>query len=109
MPPKDPPVEIPRDRRVELGLMFSHTCNITCRHCGIFSSPQNKNKMRLEDARRWIMDAARIPIIKQINFTGGELFSFRMNTRSCLRSAARWASGPASSPTGFGPGRWTRG
>jgi len=77
MPPKDPPVEIPRDRRVELGLMFSHTCNITCRHCGIFSSPQNKNKMRLEDARRWIMDAARIPIIKQINFTGGEPFLFQ--------------------------------
>jgi hypothetical protein len=77
MPGTDFPVEIPRDRKMELGLMFSHTCNITCRHCGILSSPQNKNKMRLEDARRWIMDAARIPIIKHINFTGGEPFLFQ--------------------------------
>lgn len=74
---KDPAVEFSHDRKLELGLMFSHTCNITCRHCGILSSPQNKTKMRLEDARRWITDAARIPIIKHINFTGGEPFLFQ--------------------------------
>jgi hypothetical protein len=33
--------------------------------------------MRIEDARRWIMDAARIPIIKHVNFTGGEPFLFQ--------------------------------
>ena len=62
---------------MELGLMLSHTCNITCRHCGILSSPQNKNRMRLEDARRWIIDASHIPIIKHVNFTGGEPFLFQ--------------------------------
>ena len=77
MPATDPSVRIPSDRRMELGLMLSHTCNITCRHCGILSSPQNKNRMRLEDARRWIIDASHIPIIKHVNFTGGEPFLFQ--------------------------------
>jgi hypothetical protein len=77
MPVKDVAAEIPSDRKMELGIMYSHTCNITCRHCGILSSPQNKNKMQLEDARRWIIEASRIPIIKHINFTGGEPFLFQ--------------------------------
>src|SRR5262249_28098859 len=34
-------------------------------------------RMRLEDARRWIVDASKIPIIKHINFTGGEPFLFQ--------------------------------
>lgn len=52
--------------------MYTHTCNITCRHCGILSSPQNKNKMRMEDARRYITEAAAIPRFEKVTFTGGE-------------------------------------
>lgn len=77
MPATHPPVDTPQDRRMELGLMLSHTCNITCRHCGILSSPHNKNRMRMEDARRWIVEASHVPIVKHINFTGGEPFLFQ--------------------------------
>lgn len=59
-------------RALEVALMYTHTCNITCRHCGILSSPQNKNKMRHEDAIRYIRDAAAIPRFRKVTFTGGE-------------------------------------
>lgn len=52
--------------------MYTHTCNITCRHCGILSSPQNKDKMTMEDARRYIEEAAAIPRFEKVTFTGGE-------------------------------------
>jgi len=62
---------------MELGLMYAHTCNIACRHCGILSSPANRNRMPLELARRCIRDAAAIaPEISTIVFTGGEPFLF---------------------------------
>ena len=45
---------------------------MTCRHCGILSSPQNKSRMSLEDARRYILEAAAIPQFRKVTFTGGE-------------------------------------
>jgi sugar phosphate isomerase/epimerase len=66
-----------RGMRLELGLMLSHTCNITCRHCGILSSPSNRNRMSLELARRCIREAADLsPAISTIVFTGGEPMLF---------------------------------
>lgn len=66
-----------QDRFLECALMFARTCNIACRHCGIESSPQNKSRMTLEDARRYILDAATIPAFRKITFTGGEPFLFQ--------------------------------
>jgi hypothetical protein len=62
---------------MELGLMVAHTCNIACRHCGILSSPTNRNRMPMELARRTICEAASIrPAISTIVFTGGEPLLF---------------------------------
>lgn len=64
--------------RMDLGIMFAHTCNIACRHCGILSSPQNKEKMPIEDALRFIEEAAALrPLIQTIAFTGGEPLLFQ--------------------------------
>lgn len=57
--------------------MFARTCNIACRHCGIESSPQNKSRMTLDEARRYILDAATIPAFRKVTFTGGEPFLFQ--------------------------------
>jgi hypothetical protein len=65
------------ERKIELGLMYSHTCNIACKHCGILSSPENKDTMRFEDAKRYIREAAEIPSIQKVNFTGGEPLLFQ--------------------------------
>ncbi|AKT40991.1 radical SAM protein [Chondromyces crocatus] len=65
------------DRKIELGLMYSRTCNIACKHCGILSSPENKETMRFEDAKRFIREATEIPVIRKVNFTGGEPFLFQ--------------------------------
>ena len=104
MQPNDFAAEIPANRKVELGLMFSQTCNITCRHCGIFSSPYNKNKMRLDDARCWIMEAAHIPNIKQINFTGGEPFLFQDELADLLQLSRSLGFGTRVVTNGF----WAR-
>ena len=96
--------EIPANSKVELGLMFSQTCNITCRHCGILSSPHNKNKMRLDDARGWIMEAAHIANIKQINFTGGEPFLFQDELADLLQLSRSLGFGTRVVTNGF----WAR-
>ena len=57
--------------------MYSHQCNITCRHCGILSSPHNKAKMTIEAARRYIDEAAQIPGFRKVTFTGGEPLMFQ--------------------------------
>jgi MoaA/NifB/PqqE/SkfB family radical SAM enzyme len=63
---------------MDLGIMYSHTCNIACRHCGILSSPHNKARMKLEDALRFIDEAGALhPFIRTIAFTGGEPFLFQ--------------------------------
>lgn len=62
---------------VEIGIMYAHTCNIACRHCGILSSPHNHNRMSLQLAERCIREAAAIvPKPSTIVFTGGEPFLF---------------------------------
>jgi MoaA/NifB/PqqE/SkfB family radical SAM enzyme len=65
----------PRAR--EIALMFARTCNIACRHCGIESSPRNKSRMTLEDAKRYLVEAAAIPHFGKVTFTGGEPFLFQ--------------------------------
>jgi MoaA/NifB/PqqE/SkfB family radical SAM enzyme len=60
----------------ELAIMFARTCNIACKHCGIESSPENKERMTLEQAESIIVSAASIPDFKKITFTGGEPLMF---------------------------------
>jgi MoaA/NifB/PqqE/SkfB family radical SAM enzyme len=67
-------VQQPRSR--EFALMLSRRCNIECRHCGIESTPKIKDKMALDEARRLIVEAALIPEIGKVTFTGGEPFMF---------------------------------
>lgn len=73
MTPRSAPAPAPPS--FELGLMFSHTCNIACRHCGILSHPKNRNRM---DEGRFLalIDAAAglAPRPDLIVFTGGEPF-----------------------------------
>ena len=61
----------------EIALMYARTCNIACRHCGIESSPRVKSRMRLEDAQRFIIEAAAIPRFGKVTFTGGEPLLFQ--------------------------------
>jgi MoaA/NifB/PqqE/SkfB family radical SAM enzyme len=73
-------------REFELGLMFSHTCNIACRHCGIYSHPKNRSRMNIADARRYIGEAARlVPRVTTIGFTGGEPFVHPRELEELLR------------------------
>ncbi|GMA19115.1 radical SAM protein [Arsenicicoccus piscis] len=56
----------------EFALMLSRRCNLTCRHCGIESSPRVRDRMALEDAERFIVEAAALPDFGKVTFTGGE-------------------------------------
>jgi len=52
--------------------MLSRRCNIACRHCGIESSPLVRDRMSLEDATRFIVEAAGLNDFAKVTFTGGE-------------------------------------
>lgn len=69
----------------ELAIMFARTCNIACKHCGIDSSPENKERMTLENAEAIIVSAASIPDFKKITFTGGEPLMFPQEHLQLLR------------------------
>lgn len=65
----------PRKPSFELGLMYSHTCNIACRHCGILSHPKNRKRMTEPDFMALIDRAAALPEPPDlVVFTGGEPF-----------------------------------
>ncbi|MFT4954883.1 MAG: MoaA/NifB/PqqE/SkfB family radical SAM enzyme [Brevundimonas sp.] len=73
----------------ELGIMYSHTCNIECRHCGINSGPKNRDRMSLELAERIIDEAALItPAIRTIVFTGGEALVHPEDIETLVERAA---------------------
>ncbi len=73
----------------ELGLMYSHTCNIACRHCGIESGPKNRNRMDFDFAVDVIRQAARLrPPIRTLVFTGGEPLVHRREIEALVEIAA---------------------
>ncbi|ADZ70536.1 radical SAM protein [Polymorphum gilvum] len=73
------------ERPFELGLMYSHRCNIECRHCGIESGPRNRARMTLELARDVIQQAAELdPPATTIAFTGGEPLLYPRETEALL-------------------------
>ena len=54
-----------------LGLMYTNRCNCECDICGLNCTPQNDEKMTVEEAKHYI-DAAIKNNIRMIGFTGGE-------------------------------------
>lgn len=69
----------------EFAIMFARTCNIACKHCGIESSPENKEKMTLKRAEELIVSAAAIPDFRKVTFTGGEPLMFPKEHVQLLR------------------------
>lgn len=57
-------------RHQVIGLMYTRTCPLACRHCITESSPQTKGRMTVEQARRYIPAIARFTDV--LCFTGGE-------------------------------------
>ena len=72
----------------EIAMMYARTCNITCRHCGIESSPRNKSRMALADAKQYVLEAASIPEIRKFTFTGGEPFLFQDEHAELIKLAS---------------------
>lgn len=79
---------MPEIQEREIAIMFSRTCNITCRHCGIESSPHNKSRMRLIDAKQYVLEASGVPGIRKITFTGGEPLLFQREHLELVRLAS---------------------
>lgn len=57
-----------------IGLSYTLTCPLSCRHCMPSSSPQTPGKMTLEQAQRYIPVIAEFS--KELCFTGGEPLLF---------------------------------
>ncbi len=57
-------------RHQVVGLMYTRTCPLACRHCITESSPQAKGRMTVAQARRYLPAIARFSSV--LSFTGGE-------------------------------------
>ena len=57
-----------------VGLILTERCNITCAHCWLSSGPDRHKSMRVEDALRYVEEAAELPRMEWISITGGEPF-----------------------------------
>jgi MoaA/NifB/PqqE/SkfB family radical SAM enzyme len=94
---------------LELAIMFARTCNIACRHCGIESSPQNHDRMTLEEARSYIVEAAAMTRFRKVTFTGGEPFLFQKEHLDLIELATGLALSTRAVTNGFWAANLTKG
>lgn len=55
-----------------LGLYYTMRCNAACAHCGVWSSPDRKERMGVDQAKRYIRELAGLGTAKGVVFVGGE-------------------------------------
>ena len=55
-----------------LSLMTTFACNANCAHCSVFSGPKRQESFPTELARSVIDEAAAVPTIRMVAYTGGE-------------------------------------
>ena len=56
-----------------VGLLLTERCDVACRHCWFSSSPDGNASMTLEQAKRYV-DEAAVNGARWVSFTGGEPF-----------------------------------
>jgi organic radical activating enzyme len=73
-----------------IGFSITTKCPLACAHCIIEAGPRRKEEMVLDDARRWLREAAayRNGYIKSVVFTGGEPFQDLSRLKHLLEYAA---------------------
>jgi hypothetical protein len=74
---------------MEIGLLYSMKCTAACRHCGTSCSPKTTEKMELSQALRVIREAATIPDVGKIVFTGGEPLLFYKDIKHLIGEASK--------------------
>ncbi len=55
-----------------LGLYYTMQCQAACAHCGVWSSPDRRERMSLDQARGYIEQLAELGSAKVVVFVGGE-------------------------------------
>jgi MoaA/NifB/PqqE/SkfB family radical SAM enzyme len=86
-------------RHQVIGLTYTRTCPLACRHCITESSPHAKGRMTVEQARRYIPAIARFTSL--LSFTGGEALLYHRDILA-LTSEAKAAGLQVSVVTGAG-------
>lgn len=68
-----------------IGLMYTRSCPLACAHCITESSPQVKERMRLQHARTYVQSIARFG--SMLCFTGGEPFLYHREIATLIGEA----------------------
>lgn len=68
-------------------LEYCMTCNATCRHCCVESSPHRREKMGIERAKRYIDQAAGFQCFRELGIGGGEALIFYDEILEIMRYA----------------------
>lgn len=69
-------------------IFLSWKCNYSCDHCGFSCSPHRSEKMSLEKAEKYILEASKQAGIKMIAYSGGEPFLYYDEILSLMRLAS---------------------
>lgn len=72
-----------------VGLLLTYHCQASCAHCILRAGPMRRERVALEDARRWIREIAsyRDGYVIVLSLTGGEPFSDLAHLRSVMEFA----------------------
>lgn len=69
-----------------VGLLYTRTCPLACRHCLTESSPRARGKMRYEEARKHLVGIAAH--CRSVSFTGGEPLLYASEIADLVRAAS---------------------
>ncbi len=71
-----------------LSLITTHRCTAACDHCCFSCTPEVKDHIPIPNLFRYIEEAAEIPTIKVVVFTGGECFLLGRDLDNLVKAAA---------------------
>ena len=84
-----------------LGIALTRKCTARCRMCCFECSPQQTEELDGELVLRMIQEAAGIPEIKKIGFTGGEAMLREELLLTCIRRTKQYGMQASQTTNGY--------
>lgn len=72
-----------------LHILLTYTCNMSCEHCFVWGSPDQKGTWRWLELQDLLRQARQVPHLRQIYFEGGEPFLYYPILRKGVENAAQ--------------------
>jgi len=84
-----------------LGFALTDKCTAACKHCCFSCSPTSNSKLDTNRVIQYITESADIPEIKNIAFTGGEVFIFYDELKDLIALSSKMGKKTSLATNGF--------